>query len=139
MQNKTQQPVPMLTALLKDLQTEIHHQALNTPKLQSNTLCQQILESNDNSACLNLAITFTAPDTNDACDFTNLAMAIAKSIIYQHASYLGLDYLHSVTQTALLQSNAQTIFNHIEGLNYFNATITCTDCTIYINCIYNQQ
>lgn len=136
------QPVPQLNAMLKAIQSEIYDNALNTPQLQIQpiTLCQQIIEAQDNSAMLNLAITFDAPDTNDACDFAfDEAYAIAKHIILSNAQSLNQYNPGSVTQNPLLQSNTLIIFNHIDGLTYFNATLTVTDCTLYIHCIYNQQ
>lgn len=140
MQNQNLQPVPQLTALLNAIQNEIYDNAHNTPnlKIQPTTLTQQIIEAGDNSAMLNLAITFNAPDSNDACDFADEALAIARYELYNHAIMLSDAYNLGETVTRHL-SNSYHLYNHIDELIYFNATITITDCTIYISCIYNQQ
>lgn len=144
MLNQNMQPIPMLAELLDAITSDIAKQIAKAnyhshKMLGTTTLCQQILEANDNSGCLNLAITFNAPDTNDACDFTSQdAFATARHLLYNHALMLsdGYNLGETVTQHLL---NSYHLYNHIDGLIYFNATITITDCTLYINCIYNQQ
>ena len=142
MQNKNTQPIPMLTALLNAITSETYDNAYNTPnkKIQPITLTQQILEAGDNSAMLSLAITFNAPDSNDACDFAaNEAQAIARYELYNWFQMLTEYDSEAELKTNMLEPNAYNIYIHNCGLNYCNATLTITDCTLYLTCIYNQQ
>lgn len=136
------QPMAMLTALLNAIQSELSATIHNTPnlKIQPTTLCQQVIESGDNSAMLSLAITFNAPDTNDACDFAmGPADAIARYELYNWFKRLAQYDPDCELKTNMLEPNAYNIYIHNCGLNYCNATLTITDCTLYLTCIYNQQ
>lgn len=142
MQNPLPQPIPTLEAIASHIQSKIQLLCNQHPNIDlvPYTKCLQIIEAGDNSGCLNLIISIDSPDLMDASDFTAFhAYPAARDLIMQHAGSINSHNPGSVTQTALLQANAQTIFNHIERLNYFNATILYTDLTLYINITYNQQ
>lgn len=144
------QPTPMLSQLLNAITWNLTN-ALNKANAQDPTanvtmqcLCQQILEANDNSGCLNLAITFNAPNSDEqglAGDFALIAHDIAIKAIQSQANQLSQYNSGSLTQTNKITDYATNINNTFDdfGLTYYNALVTVTDGTLYIHCTYNQQ
>lgn len=144
------QPTPMLSQLLNAITWNLTN-ALNKANAQDPTanvtmqcLCQQILEANDNSGCLNLAITFNAPNSDEqglAGDFAMEANKIVYKTIQSQAKQLAKANQGTKTITQTMGDTVTQIYNTFEdlGLIYYIATITTTDGTLYIHCTYNQQ
>lgn len=146
MQNKNTQPIPMLSTLHNAITSEISNQVAKLNAQNPNigliawVKCSQVLETGDNSAMLNLAISFDAPDTNHACDFAaNEADAAARYQLYNWFQMLTEYDPDCELKTNMLEPNAYNIYIHNCGLNYCNATLIFTDSTLYLTCVYNQQ
>lgn len=133
MQNQNLQPLPQLTALLAELTGEMLQYAANRD-YQYNLPNYQVCETGDNSGCLNFAITF-----ND-CDAPIQALQLAKNLILEHAYYLAKKQDLDLAHTKINEIPTHiAICNMLDSTPYYIATLTRTDCTLYINCIYNQQ
>ena len=110
-----------------------------TAGLYFNLLNSSLNIADDNSGCLTLAITFNAPDTNNACDAATQTLEIAKTTALELSKYLNTQNQDSFSYSCPIQSYGHLIYNAIEDLNYFTVTIIATDATLYITAIYNQQ
>lgn len=139
LQPQTQMPA-LLAELTADLTNYLEKCNEQNPYLNAtyNLINFQTLTTNDNAGCLNLIITFNAPDINDACDIATDSLTIAKTTILEYANHLNAQN----PKTTIYQNpipGALHIYCTIDELTYFNALITITDCSIYIHCTYNQQ
>lgn len=142
----TTQMQTLANNLMQNIATAMQTDQTDMPNanLTMQTLCQQTVESHDNSGCLLLAIAFNAPDYDEdglAGDFALHAYKIALQTIRDHAIAIAkrnpgstLPLTHYTTPYA---TNITLIQD--EDLTYYNALVTTTDNTLYIHCTYNQQ